>query len=223
GLDPEQRAVALVRDHVQQLVGALTHIADAVPQIFEQGFAAELFHVLVEDDPLQPARARDLAVAHAADEQVAGPAREPAPGIERHAGHRDRGYPGHDGVDHAFAMELVRLKRPGVGAPQADVRPAVVAAGHDDIDLVTAVRAHLALPDRPGRLVPDQALGRAMAERVNLRTVALDADERIVVGYAAVVVVAQDFAAQAVRVLRHFSGLAPRADQERAVRQEQHA
>src|SRR5690606_15355655 len=73
------------------------------------------------------------------------------------------------------------------------------------------------------RLVIDEALGRAVTERVDLGPIALAADERIVLRDRAVVVVAQDLAGQAVRVLRHLAGLTPGADEQRAVLHEQQA
>src|SRR5690606_16595966 len=105
------RAVTLVRDHVQQAVRTLAHVANAPAPILQQRLAAQLFEVLVHDDALELARGRDLAVAHAADEEIALPARKAIARVERHARDRDRRYPRHDGVDHALAMELVGLER----------------------------------------------------------------------------------------------------------------
>src|SRR5690606_8148338 len=155
------------------------------------------------------ARARDLTVAHAADEEIALPAREAIARVERHARDGDRRHPRDDRVDHAFAMELVGLKRPAVRPAAAHVRPPGGAARDDDVDLVAAVRAHLALENLSRRLVIDQAFGRAVANRINLGTIAFAADERVVTRNSAVVVVAQDLAGQTHRVLRHFARLAP--------------
>jgi hypothetical protein len=56
---------------VQQPVGALSHIANALMQIAQQRLAPQLLPVVVEHDALQLAGAGNLAFTHAADEQVA--------------------------------------------------------------------------------------------------------------------------------------------------------
>src|SRR5688572_6499821 len=220
-LDPQQRAVALVGDHVEQPVRALPDVADAPAFVLEQRLAAGLFHRAVEHDALDAPRTRNLAVAHTTDEEIALPLGESLARIEGHARRRDRRHEVDDRRGHALGLKAAGLIRPGVGAAETDERPAVVAAGLDDVDFVAAVRAHLGFPDRLRRLVPDETLGRAMAERVDLGPIAFLADERVVLRDRAVGVVAEDLAAQAHLVLRHLPGLAPGAHEERPVRQEQ--
>ena len=55
-LDAQHRAFVLVGDHVEQAVGALLHVANALPQIDEQRLAAQLLHLLVEQDAVELAR-----------------------------------------------------------------------------------------------------------------------------------------------------------------------
>src|SRR5262245_298804 len=213
-LDPEQRPVALVRDHVEQPVRTLADVANAPALVFEQRLAAGLFHGGVEHDALDATGAWDLAVAHAADEQISLPLREPVGRVEAHARRRYRRHEVDDRRHHAFELKALGLIRPGVRAAETHERPAVVAARLDDVDLIAAVRAHLGLPDRFRWLVPDETLGRAMAERVDFGPVTLFDDERVVLRHRAVRVVAQDLAAQAHRVLRHLSGLSPGAHEQ---------
>src|SRR5262245_10313619 len=82
GFDAENRAVVFVGEQVQELVRTLPHVANSLPQIHEQHLAPQLFHVLVEQDPLQMPGAGDLAHAHAADEHVALPLRQLAARVE---------------------------------------------------------------------------------------------------------------------------------------------
>src|SRR5687768_17869407 len=64
-LDAQHRAFILVGDHVQQSIGALLHVANALAQVDEQRLAAQLFHLRVEEDAVELAGARDLAGAQA--------------------------------------------------------------------------------------------------------------------------------------------------------------
>ena len=59
-LDAQHRALVLVGDDVEQAVGALLHVANALPQIREQRLAAQLLHLLVEQDAVELAGSRDL-------------------------------------------------------------------------------------------------------------------------------------------------------------------
>src|SRR5690606_13525515 len=62
-LDSEHGAFVLVRDDVEQPVGPLGDIADALAEIEKQRFAAKLLEARIEQDAIEPAGARDLAVA----------------------------------------------------------------------------------------------------------------------------------------------------------------
>ena len=149
----------------------------------------------------QVPRARDLAHAHAADEQVAFPLRQLAARVERHAGDRDRRRPVHDGIDEALARETFRLPRPRVRAPQAHERPAVVAAGLQHVDLVAAVRAVLVLPDLARARMHRDSHAVAMAQREHLGRAVL-AGERVAGRGRAVVAQPQHFAGVRRGVLR---------------------
>jgi hypothetical protein len=52
GVDAEQRAVGFVGEQVEQAVGALADIADAVVEVAEDTFAVEFFPLVVEIDAL---------------------------------------------------------------------------------------------------------------------------------------------------------------------------
>src|SRR5690606_12800672 len=136
--------------------------------------------VLVEQDALELPCARNLAVAHAADEHVALPFREPVAGIEREAGRRDRRHP-----EHARRLETVVrrvvafvLPRPRIRPAEAHDRPAVVRAGPEHVELVAAVRAHLELTELARGRMNGEPERAAVAERIDLRTVARAARER---------------------------------------------
>ena len=52
GVDAEQRAVGFVGEQVEQAVGALADVADAVVEVAEDTFAVEFFPLVVEIDAL---------------------------------------------------------------------------------------------------------------------------------------------------------------------------
>ena len=74
----------------------------------------------------------------------------------------------------------------GVLAPVADHRPAEIGARCQDIDLVAAARPVLVHPDGAGLGMDRHALRVAMAVGENLGQHIVTADERIVVGQAAI-------------------------------------
>jgi len=91
--DTQQCTVVLVGDHVEQAVGPLPHVANPLMQVAEQPLAAQLLELVVEHDALEAARARNLADARAADEQVTFPRGKSIAGVERQAGRCDRRQP----------------------------------------------------------------------------------------------------------------------------------
>ena len=103
-------------------------------------------------------------------------------------------------------LKFLRVPRALIRAPQAHERPAVVAAGHEHVDLVAAVRAVLALPDLTRAGMHGEPERRAVTEREDLGPVAVAADERIVARHAAVLVEPQDLARVRARVLRVAAG-----------------
>src|SRR5436190_19255602 len=112
-------------------------------QILEQAFAPQLLELVVEHDARESPGARDLADTRAADEQVAAPGRELVTRIHGEPRRRDRRQPHHDRLLDAFAERHGRDSRAVVVASEAPLRPAVVAARQDQVDLVAAVRAVL--------------------------------------------------------------------------------
>ena len=198
----EHGAVVLVGEQIEQLVRPLAHVADSLSQIDEQHLAPQLLHVLVEQDALQVTRARDLAHAHAANEDVALPLRQLVARVEGHARYRNRRRPVDDRILEPFAREAFRLPRPRVGAAEAHERPAVVRSGFQHVDLVAAVRSVFVLPNGAGRRMHGQAERAAVPERVDFRLVTFLADEWVVGRRRAVVAQPQNFAGEAVRILR---------------------
>ena len=89
-----------------------------------------------------------------------------------------------------------------VGAPETDERPAVVAAGRQDVHLVSAVRPVLDLPDRAGERVLRHPQERAVAHREDFGPGVGAADERIVGWHLALVREPQDLAAERLGRLR---------------------
>src|SRR5690606_2493593 len=137
GPDPQNRALVLVGHDVQQAVRTLRDVADALAQLDEQALAAQLLEVLIEQHAIEPAGARNLAVAQAADEQIAFPFRKRIAGVERKARYRDCGRPIHDRrlVARMRRAFVARLPWARIRAAEADERPAVVQARTDHVDL----------------------------------------------------------------------------------------
>src|SRR6185295_11164554 len=71
--DPENRAIVFIRQEIEQPVGALANVADALAQLGKQYFAAKLFGLIVEDDPFQVPGPRDFTHPHAADKHIVFP------------------------------------------------------------------------------------------------------------------------------------------------------
>ena len=53
GLQANQRAILFVREHVDQIVGTLPYVADALVHIDQQRLAGRLIPFLVEYQPLE--------------------------------------------------------------------------------------------------------------------------------------------------------------------------
>jgi hypothetical protein len=106
GVDAEQRAVGFVGEQVEQAVGALSDIADAVVEVAENTFAVEFFPLVVEIDALQVTGTRDFAFTHAADEQIVFPVGIAVVGIEVQAGDGYGGHPVDDGRLHTLFIRI---------------------------------------------------------------------------------------------------------------------
>ena len=122
------------------------------------------------------------------------------------------------GSKPSWPAALLVLPRPGIGAPVAHERPAVVRARLQDVDFVAAVRPVLVQPHLAGARMHRQAERAAMAERVDLGPgIGGLADERIVFRHAAVVVQPQHLPAEAVQPLGGVAADGDRRDVELAV------
>src|SRR5262245_15988121 len=84
-LDPQHRSLLLIRQQVQEAVGPLPHVADALAEIDEQRLAPQLLPFLVEENALEMSSAWDLARAQRSHEHVALPLRQLVTGVERHS------------------------------------------------------------------------------------------------------------------------------------------
>src|SRR5579871_189720 len=142
----QNRAIVLVGQQVKVTIGALADLANALLEFAEQGFTAQFFGPCIEDNALQVTGAGDLAHAHRTHENVTLPVGKTVAGINGHAGNGDGGNPYHDGRFEAFPRGVFGNARSGVIASKADGRPAVIAAGEDDVDLIAAVGAILVIP-----------------------------------------------------------------------------
>ena len=95
-------------------------------------------------------------------ERVALPLREQVARVDDQPAGRDRRIPADLRRLEAVAWPVVRDVHAVVIAAVRHVRPAIVAAGQDEVDLVAAARAHLSLPQPPVRR-EREAKGVAMA------------------------------------------------------------
>ena len=107
-----------------------------------------------------------------------------------------------DRLRHALLVRALADRRAGVVDAVGDHRPAVVDAGAHDVDLVAAARAVLVQPRDAGLRVDGQTLRVAMAVAEDLGPRARDADERIVLGHAAVRMQPDHLAVILAQVLR---------------------
>ena len=121
--------------------------------------------------------------------------------VEREPGRRDRRQPQNQRLLDTFAERRRRNPRAVVVAAEAELRPAVVAPGQQQIDLVAAVRAVLGVQHGAGRGVHREAELVTMAVREDLGPRAGLADERVAGRRLAVVAQPQDFAIDVPKVL----------------------
>ena len=110
--DPQQRAVVFVGDDVEQSIRSLTHVANALMQLGEQGLAAQLFELVVHHHSLESSSARNLATPRAADEQVALPGRNLVARVEGEPGRRDRWDPQHERLLDAGPSGVSEMRGP---------------------------------------------------------------------------------------------------------------
>src|SRR5688572_10015419 len=179
-IDPEQRRLIFVRQHVQRTVRADTHVADALMQLSQHRFAPDLFPALVEHDAVDLSGARHLAFPQSADKQIVLPRRHAIVGIERHPARGNRGYPDDDWHLHPVTGGLVGNARAHVAASVRDNRPAIVLAGTNDINLVTAIRPLFGCPHLTSRRVHREAKLIAVPPRVDCRLSVGPSDKRLI-------------------------------------------
>src|SRR6185503_7769426 len=107
--------------------GSLTNVANTLMQLGQQRLATQFLELVVHHHALEPARARNLAAARAADEQVAFPGGDAIGGVEREARRRDRGNPQHEWLFDAGTERHFGNACTLVGATETELRPSVVA------------------------------------------------------------------------------------------------
>ena len=144
---------------------------------------------------------RHAAGHQRAGEQVALPLGEGVAGVEHEPGRSDGRQPEDRRFLHPFGPEALGYAHAVVVAAVGDHGPAVVLAGFDRVQLVAALRGVLRGPGLVGLRVEREAHLVAVAHRVDLGLVPRHADERVVVGHAAVEPQAERLAGVAVRVL----------------------
>src|SRR4030095_10040775 len=132
-----------------------------------------------------------LPRAQGPHKDVAFPLREFVPRVERHPGHRDRRHPVHQWRFESFACELLRLPRALEGAAKTKNRPAIVASGFENVDLVTAVGTILIQPHLACYGMKRQPERTAMTHRIDLLFRSGTVHERVIRGDAAVVLESQ--------------------------------
>src|SRR5215471_18926319 len=149
-------------------------------------------HLAVLDlEPLQ------LLTGETADEQIVLPAGVLVARVERDAARRHARRPVPDRIVHPG---LAGLGDPWLNALGRDA-PAVVVLWLDDVDLVSARRAVLRLPQLPGHRIPCESLRISMSVAPNRLDHVRLADVRIVFGHRAVVVDAMDLAGRLRQIL----------------------
>src|SRR5579871_738075 len=201
GVDAEQRAVGFVREQVEQAVGALADVADAVVEVAEDPFAVEFFPLIVEIDTLQVTRPRDFAFTHPADEQIVFPVGIAVAGIEVQAGDGYGGNPVYDGGLHTFFIRIERDARAGIDASVADDGPAVVLAGGEDVHFVPAVGPIFAGPNLTCDGIDVHTENVAMADGEDFGFRSGPIDERVVGRNGAVVAQTEHFPSEVPGIL----------------------
>jgi hypothetical protein len=75
--DPEERSGLLFGQNIKKTIRSLPDITNPLVQRCQQGFAAQFFTTIVQDDRLQVSAAGHFAGPHAAYEKISLPLREP--------------------------------------------------------------------------------------------------------------------------------------------------
>src|SRR5690349_20538713 len=200
-VDAEHRAVGFVGEEVEQAVGTLPDVADAVVEIAEDPFALEFFPLVVKIDALQVTGTRDFAFAHAADEQIVFPVGIAVAGIEVQAGDGYGGHPVDDGRLHTFLIRIEADPRAGVDASVADDGPAVVLARGEDVHFVPAVGPFFAGPNLTSDGVDVHTEDVAMTDGEDFGFRSGPIDEGVVGRNGAVVAEAEHFTSEASGIL----------------------
>ena len=185
-------ARALVGQHVDESIGTGLDLTDPLPQVGKHRvIASGRLPFRVERDTRDELTG---AVAHRADKRLPFPLRELVAVIDRQTGDRNRRDPEDGRVFDVRSAETLADGRAIVVASEPSQRPAIVLAGFDQVELVTALRPFFSRPQLARALAVPEAERIAMAVRIDLRLPPGDADKRIVRRHAAVVADAQDLA-----------------------------
>src|SRR5262245_57347618 len=95
-----------------------------------------------------------------------------------------------------------RQPRAPVVTAVGDERPAVVPAGVEDVELVTAARPLLTFPDVAGFWIHRQTMTISVTDGENRRLESGTIHKRIVIGHAAIVAQTHDLSRVVTRILR---------------------
>src|ERR1700722_1329290 len=189
---------AVIEKNEEGAVGRLLDFADALVQVFQQVLFGDDF-VTVENEANQAFR------AHPTDQDVAFPLRKHVARVEDQCARRDVRIPEIDRLLDAFLLcqALARDEVAVVAAAVADIGPAIVSAGLDDADFVSAAGAVLDHPEFARGGIDRGTFGIAMTVGIRFGQHRRLIEERIVLGDRAVFIDAYDAAreiAQDVRV-----------------------
>ena len=137
----------------------------------------------------------DSSELHSTDEKVSPPVRKAVAGVERQARRGNRRNPDNVRRLHAlFERASAKPSVPRTVAPKLTIRPAVVGALLDDVDLVAALRTVLRFPDRARVRMDREPHHVPVAEGPDLRLRIGLTHERIVRRDGAVIAKTQNLA-----------------------------
>src|SRR6185436_6976045 len=152
-------------------IGTLPNIPNALLEFTKHAFAVKLLPFFVKVDTLEVAGARNLALPHAADENVVLPVGKFVAGVKCHAGNGDGGYPEYQRRCHALTPRILRHARSKIEPAEAYNGPTVVLTRLQNVNLIAAVGSVFAFPDRAGVGLDRESQRIAMAQRIDLRPI----------------------------------------------------
>jgi hypothetical protein len=71
--DPQYTSRVRVSQHIDEFVGSLSHVSDALAQLAQERFASQFFHLFVEENPFQMTGPGNFTRAKSTNEHVTLP------------------------------------------------------------------------------------------------------------------------------------------------------